>query len=73
MAVRAAETLPSDSLVDVWFSLPYSEQTVQCEGKVVWNDGLGHAGVQFRDLKDETQQSITEWLTRYAPKTSSRS
>ena len=67
MAVRAAETLVSNSLVDVWFSLPYSDRTIQCEGEVIWTDGMGRAGVRFLGLTDEARRGLTEWLTQYAP------
>ncbi len=68
MAIRSADTLLSNSLVDVWVSLPYSEQTIQCEGKVIWTDGMGHAGVQFVQLDPESRRGLAEWLTQYAAK-----
>ena len=68
MAVRSTESLVSNSLVDVWLSLPYSEHTIQCEGKVIWTDGMGRAGVQFVQLPEMTRRNLAEWLTQYAAK-----
>jgi hypothetical protein len=68
MAVRSTESLVSNSLVDVWLSLPYSEHTIQCEGKVIWTDGMGRAGVQFVQLPEATRRNLAEWLTQYAAK-----
>lgn len=68
MAIRLAENLLSNSIVDVWLSLPYTDHTIQCEGKVIWTDGMGHAGVQFSGLKKDTQRDLAEWLTQYAAK-----
>jgi hypothetical protein len=68
MAVRSTESLVSNSLVDVWLSLPYSEHTIQCEGKVIWTDGMGRAGVQFIQLPGVARRNLAEWLTQYAAK-----
>jgi hypothetical protein len=68
MAVRSTESLLSNSILDVWFSLPYSDHTIQCEGKVIWTDGMGRAGVQFIQLPEVTRRNLAEWLTQYAPK-----
>jgi hypothetical protein len=68
MAVRSTESLVSNSLVDVWVSLPYSDHTIQCEGKVIWTDGIGRAGLQFVRLPEETRRNLSEWLTQYAAK-----
>jgi hypothetical protein len=68
MAIRSAETLRSNSIVDVWLSLPYSEHTIQCEGKIIWTDGMGHAGVQFSGLQKDAIRDLAEWLTQYAAK-----
>jgi hypothetical protein len=68
MAIRSSESLLLNSILDVWFSLPYSDCTIQCEGKVIWTDGLGRAGVQFLQLPEGTKLDLLEWLTQYAPK-----
>lgn len=68
MAIRSTESLVSNSLVDVWLSLPYSEHTIQCEGRVIWTDGMGRAGVQFVQLPEVTRRNLAEWLTQYAAK-----
>ncbi len=67
MAVRAAEPLRSDHIVTVAFALPYTGKTISCEGKVIWSDCRGHAGVQFREMSDDGREIIREWLTHYAP------
>lgn len=68
MAVRLTDSLASNSLIDVWLSLPYSEHTVQCEGKVIWTDGMGRAGIHFVQLPDDTRRKLTGWLTEYTAK-----
>ncbi len=68
MAIRSAESLLSNAIVDVWFSLPYSDHTIQCEGKVIWTDGMGHAGVQFLQLGSDARRRLSGWLTQYAAK-----
>jgi hypothetical protein len=68
MAVRSTESLVSNSLVDVWLSLPYSEHTIQCQGRVIWTDGMGRAGVQFIHLPELTRRNLAEWLTQYVAK-----
>ncbi len=67
MAIRAAEPLRTDHILTVAFALPYTGKTIACEGKVIWSDRRGNAGVQFRDLNGDCRQVIREWLTHYAP------
>ncbi len=67
MAVRSAEILTSNSPIEIWFSLPYSDDTIQCEGKVVWTDGLGKAGVQFTTIPDDARHTLSNWLAQYVP------
>ena len=66
MAVRSPGGLVSGATVEVWFSLPYTERTFQCEGKVVWSDGIGRAGLRFVNLSDETTLELRQWLSKYA-------
>jgi hypothetical protein len=51
--------------IDVWFSLPYTDKTIECSGRVVWTDGLGRAGVQFTSVPETARQALSEWLSRY--------
>ncbi len=65
MAVRAPEMLQADHILDIEFSLPYTEQSIACEAKVIWSDGRGHAGLQFRNINESARAAIGEWLTQY--------
>ncbi len=65
MAIRASEVLHADHVLEVSFTLPFTNEKIDCEAKVIWSDGRGHAGLQFRELDENTQQAIGQWLTQY--------
>lgn len=67
MAVRAAHPMKPELQVVVQFALPFTEQSVICEGRIIWTDGKGLMGVQFNGLDDEQRLIIRDWLIHFCP------
>lgn len=63
-AVLSDIPLQSGVDVDITFSLPYFEGTIEAKARVVWSDGMGHGGMHFEHMDESAKQKVTEFLLR---------
>ena len=68
IAIRAAARLPKDALVELRFTLPESNTSLELKGQVVWTDAIGHAGIRFVDVPQSSQYQLDKWLTEHLSK-----
>ncbi|HWR35326.1 MAG TPA: PilZ domain-containing protein [Clostridia bacterium] len=61
-AITTEAGLEQGAIVEVTFVLPHIDNAIRCEGRVIWSDGAGHAGVQFTNISDEIKFQIGFWL-----------
>lgn len=62
MAVRFTGKLPKDASVQLRFTLPSSNTSLELSGKVAWADE-GHAGIKFVEVPQSSQFQLEKWLT----------
>ncbi len=61
----AAQTVPalsSDRKIRLRIDLQNPRTRIEGEGRVVWVDDLGQAGVEFVELSNRTSRSLKDWL-----------
>jgi DNA-binding response OmpR family regulator len=63
MAVRVLGKLPKDAQVQLRFTLPGANISLELKGEVAWADGTGHAGVRFVEVPQSSQYQLDKWLT----------
>ncbi len=63
MAIRFTGKLPKDAVVQLQFTLPNSNSSLELQAKIAWADESGHAGVKFSEVPQSCQYQIDEWLT----------
>jgi len=59
--------IPKDATVFADFELPASNIVINAIAKVIWSNGRGHCGLQFRFLPPADQQTLQDWLTAHCP------
>ena len=63
MAIRLLGKLPKDSFVQLRFTLPEVNSSIQLEGQIAWSDQSGRAGVRFVAVPQSVQYELEKWLT----------
>jgi DNA-binding response OmpR family regulator len=63
MAVRVVGKLPQGALVQLRFTLPGVNISLELKGQIAWADGTGHAGIRFLEIPQSSQYQIEKWLT----------
>jgi DNA-binding response OmpR family regulator len=63
LAIRVAAALMKDTTVELRFTLPGSNISLELKGQVAWADSTGHAGIRFVDVPQSSQYQIEKWLT----------
>ena len=58
-----AANLSVGAEVDLRFTLPETNDMLQCTGKVVWTSAEGDAGIRFSYIPDRERQALEQWLT----------
>ncbi len=71
MAVRNAAKLHKDTTIELRFTLPIANTSLELKGQVAWTDGSGHAGIRFIDVPQSSQYQLEKWLTDRMPSGSS--
>jgi CheY-like chemotaxis protein len=67
MAIRLSQSFNSEGPVGVIFTLPGTEQVVECKGEIAWQNTGKQAGVRFVEVGAEVQERIKSWLDRNNP------
>lgn len=66
IAVRVPRQIPKSRGVRIKFTLPGTEQTVDCAAEVAWKNPRLHTGVRFLELSREHRQQLKTWLARHS-------
>jgi hypothetical protein len=61
-AVQVLTPFALNGRVRIGLDLPNPRVRFEAEGRVVWTDSLGQAGLEFLALEPRTQQLLKEWL-----------
>ncbi|MGO9403061.1 MAG: PilZ domain-containing protein [Terriglobales bacterium] len=63
MAVRVIGKLLQGAQVQLRFTLPVVNISLELKGQIAWADGTGHAGIRFLEIPQSSQYQIEKWLT----------
>ena len=63
LAIRTTARLLKEVPVELQFTLPQSNASLELRGRVAWADGTGHAGIHFVDVPQSSQYQLDRWLT----------
>lgn len=61
-AVQVLAPFALNKRVHIGLDLPNPRVRFEAEGRVVWTDSLGQAGLEFLDLAPRSRQLLKEWL-----------
>ena len=67
MAIQIAHRPKNLGSVTVQFSLPGSEDTIECKAQVAWENPGRQVGLRFVDLAPEVRDRLNAWLESRAP------
>jgi DNA-binding response OmpR family regulator len=67
MAVRLTRRAREAGAMRVWFDLPGTEQTLECEAQVSWESTGPYAGVRFVGMSNEKRAQLRSWLASRSP------
>jgi PilZ domain-containing protein len=67
LCLQALEMMPQGATVEVGFTIPESDMTVQLSGTVIWAHASGRAGVQFSQLDPAEQRKLEQWHESVLP------
>jgi CheY-like chemotaxis protein len=62
LAIQAAQPLTRGQMIYVSFLLPDTFDLVEGMVEVMWADGIGRAGIEFRTLAEDMQQMMSRWV-----------
>jgi len=62
MAIQASSALVIDDAKPFLLDLPETQALIRTEGRVVWADGSGRAGIQFPVLPADALFAVKKWL-----------
>jgi DNA-binding response OmpR family regulator len=63
MAIRVQGKLPKDSQLQVRFTLPTTNISLELKGQVAWADEAGDVGIRFVEVPQSSQYQLEKWLT----------
>ena len=63
MAIGFSGKLPRDTEVQLHFTLPGTNTSLELRAKIAWVDGAGHAGIRFVGVPQSSQFQLDKWLT----------
>ena len=67
MAVRLPKMFQCSTLVDFLLQLPAGAY-VRGSGRIAWAEESGLTGIQFKELRDKSQENLQTWLITRTPK-----
>ncbi len=67
IALRVPRQIPKSRGVRIKFTLPGTEQVVDCAAEVAWKNPRSQTGVRFLELSREKRQQLRTWLARHSP------
>jgi DNA-binding response OmpR family regulator len=63
ISIRTLAKLTKDTQVQLGFTLPGVNITLEVKGEVAWADGTGHVGIRFAEVPQSAQYQLEKWLT----------
>ena len=64
MGVHARQPLPLSAPLQISFALPGNKRSFKIQGKVVWMNRDGQAGIRFAEGNSRTRRDLQLWLER---------
>jgi CheY-like chemotaxis protein len=64
MAIHFDGTLTKNTVAKVKFTLPGTKHPMEPKGEVAWADGLGRAGIRFREVPDSSREQLEKWIMK---------
>jgi DNA-binding response OmpR family regulator len=73
LAVRCANGLRRQELIEIEFSLPGMATKLRCSGEVIWTDSQGLGGVRFLAIQKRYRAALTKWIDHELEQSAGRS
>jgi hypothetical protein len=67
LGLQTGSLVPRDATIFVDFELPEDREPIHTIGKVIWSDGQGHLGIQFRFIAPLEMKNLRSWLGAHCP------
>ena len=67
MSLKLSRRTQSAGPMRIKFTLPGTEQSIECAAEVAWEAGGPHAGIRFVDVSPEQRAQLKSWLGRHSP------
>jgi c-di-GMP-binding flagellar brake protein YcgR len=67
MAIHSAQRPKKQGAISVQFTLPGTEQTIECMGQIAWESAGRQSGIRFLDMAPETRDQLKAWIDSHSP------
>jgi CheY-like chemotaxis protein len=67
MSLKLARRAEDSGPIRIQFTLPGTDNNVECAAEVAWEGGGPQAGIRFVNLSPEKRDQIKSWLARHSP------
>jgi c-di-GMP-binding flagellar brake protein YcgR len=67
MSLKLSRRAKNSGPMRVKFTLPGTDDSVECAAEVAWEGGGSQAGIRFVNLSPEQRDQLKSWLGRHAP------
>lgn len=67
MAIKMTKKPGKPGPLTVSFTLPGTEQQIECAAEVAWQNAGRQTGVRFTEVKPEFHREIKNWLAKHSP------
>ena len=67
ISLKLSRRSQSGGPMRITFTLPGTEESIECAAEVAWEGGGRQAGMRFVDVSPEQREQLKTWLARHAP------
>jgi CheY-like chemotaxis protein len=67
MSLKLSRRAKDSDPMQVKFTLPGTDDNIECAAEVAWDSGGAHAGIRFVNLSPEYRDQLKTWLARHSP------
>jgi CheY-like chemotaxis protein len=67
MSLKLSRRAQKSGSMRIKFTLPGTDDSVECAAEVAWEGGGPQAGIRFVDVSQEQRDQIKSWLARHSP------
>jgi CheY-like chemotaxis protein len=67
MSLKLSRRAQKPGPMRIKFTLPGTDDSVECAAAVAWQEGGPQAGIRFVDLSPEQRDQLKSWLARHSP------